>query len=126
MGGVGGDGRAAGEVAGDGLPYGEDDVRGEPEPEDLLRRLAVVMGVAPVTADGDEPVAAAWFARRGERGEHAAGGGGGGVWPTMGGGSAGDAGGEAGEAEAHSRKGAETASVSDESSSGFRDSSGAA
>lgn len=36
VGGVGGDGRAAGEVAGDGFPYGEDDVGGESQPEDLL------------------------------------------------------------------------------------------
>ena len=106
MGCIGGDGRAAGEVAGDGFPYGEEDVGGESQPEDLLRRLAailaVVVGVAPVFAGGDEPVAAALVA---ERGEHAAGAGWGEVWRTAGGGSSGDAAGEVGEAEAHSRKG---------------------
>lgn len=103
MGGVGGDGRAAGEVAGDGLPGGEEDVGGEAQPEDPLRRLAssplaVVVGVAHVAAGGDEPVAAVWLTRRGKRGQQAAGGGG--LWPPAGGG-AGDAGGEVGEAEAH-------------------------
>lgn len=106
MSGVGGDGRAAGEVAGDGLPNGEDDVGGESQPEDLLRRLAAVLalvvGVAPVAAGGDEPVAAACVA---ERGEDAAGAGWGEVRRTAGGGGSGDAAGEVGEAEAHSRKG---------------------
>ena len=104
---IGGDGRAAGEVAGDGFPYGEEDVGGESQPEDLLRRLAailaVVVGVAPVAAGGDEPAVAAALAA--QRGEHAAGAGWGEVWRTAGGGGSGDAAGEVGEAEAHSRKG---------------------
>lgn len=102
MGGIGGDGRAAGEVAGDSFSYGEDDVGGEAQPEDLLGRLAAVLavgvGVAPVVADGDEPVGTA---RRGERGES---GGAGEVWRTAGGGGGSrDAAGEVDEAEAHSR-----------------------
>ena len=109
MSGVGGDGRAAGEVTGDGFPYGEDDVSSEAQAEDLLRRLAaflaVVVGGATVAAGRDEPVAAAWLTRRGERGEHAVGARCGEVWPTAREGGSGDPAGEVGEAEANSHKG---------------------
>jgi hypothetical protein len=103
VGGIGGDGGAAGEIACDGLPRGEYDVSGESQTKDPLGCLALVLPaavvrVAHVAAGGHEPVGpAAGLRRHGGWGERAAGGG---CWRHAPARNRG-AGGETNEAESH-------------------------